>query len=285
MANLKEIRNRINSISSTMQITSAMKMVSAAKSKKAQEAIHAMKPYANTLGNLLKSLKSALGTTNPFLPREKGEKRILVVAITSDRGLCGAFNSTVVKHTLSLLEKYEGKEVEILTIGKKGNDILKKTGKVSRYCEGFFDHMDFQKVATLAQELMDAYTKGTYDRIILVYNSFKNVATQILTEEVFLPLQLTTTEEEQEESDFIYEPSAEAIIEGLIPKHLKLQLYKGLRDSLAAEHGARMTAMHKATDNASTLRDELTLTYNKARQTAITNEILEIVSGANALNS
>ena len=285
MANLKEIRNRINSISSTMQITSAMKMVSAAKSKKAQEAIHAMKPYANTLGNLLKSLKSALGTTNPFLPREKGEKRILVVAITSDRGLCGAFNSTIVKHTLSLLEKYEGKEVEILTIGKKGNDILKKTGKVSRYCEGFFDHMDFQKVATLAQELMDAYTKGTYDRIILVYNSFKNVATQILTEEVFLPLQLTTTEEEQEESDFIYEPSAEAIIEGLSPKHLKLQLYKGLRDSLAAEHGARMTAMHKATDNASTLRDELTLTYNKARQTAITNEILEIVSGANALNS
>ena len=284
MANLKEIRNRINSISSTMQITSAMKMVSAAKSKKAQEAIHAMKPYANTLGNLLKSLKSALGTTNPFLPREKGEKRILVVAITSDRGLCGAFNSTVVKHTLSLLEKYEGKEVEILTIGKKGNDILKKTGKVSRYCEGFFDHMDFQKVATLAQELMDAYTKGTYDRIILVYNSFKNVATQILTEEVFLPLQLTT-EEEQEESDFIYEPSAEAIIEGLIPKHLKLQLYKALRDSLAAEHGARMTAMHKATDNASTLRDELTLTYNKARQTAITNEILEIVSGANALNN
>lgn len=283
MANLKEIRNRINSISSTMQITSAMKMVSAAKSKKAQEAIYAMKPYANTLGNLLKSLKSALGTTNPFLPREKGEKRILVVAITSDRGLCGAFNSTIVKHTLSLLEKYEGKEVEILTIGKKGNDILKKTGKVSRYCEGFFDHMDFQKVATLAQELMDAYTKGTYDRIILVYNSFKNVATQILTEEVFLPLQLTT-EEEQEESDFIYEPSAEAIIEGLIPKHLKLQLYKGLRDSLAAEHGARMTAMHKATDNATALRDELTLTYNKARQTAITNEILEIVSGANALN-
>ena len=268
MANLKEIRSRINSISSTMQITSAMKMVSAAKSKKAQDAIHA---------------KSALGTTNPFLPREK-EERILVVAITSDRGLCGAFNSAVVKHTLSLLEKYEGKAVEILTIGKKGNDILKKTGKVSRFCEGFFDRMDFQKAADLAQELMEAYTKGTYDRIILVYNSFKNVATQILTEEVFLPLQLSQ-EEETQESDFIYEPSAEAIVEGLIPKHLKLQLYKSVRDSLAAEHGARMTAMHKATDNASNLRDELTLTYNKARQTAITNEILEIVSGANALNS
>ena len=283
MANLKEIRSRINSISSTMQITSAMKMVSAAKSKKAQDAIHAMKPYANTLGNLLKSLKSALGTTNPFLPREK-EERILVVAITSDRGLCGAFNSAVVKHTLSLLEKYEGKAVEILTIGKKGNDILKKTGKVSRFCEGFFDRMDFQKAADLAQEFMEAYIKGTYDRIILVYNSFKNVATQILTEEVFLPLQLSQ-EEETQESDFIYEPSAEAIVEGLIPKHLKLQLYKSVRDSLAAEHGARMTAMHKATDNASNLRDELTLTYNKARQTAITNEILEIVSGANALNS
>jgi len=283
MANLKEIRSRINSISSTMQITSAMKMVSAAKSKKAQDAIHAMKPYANTLGNLLKSLKSALGTTNPFLPREK-EERILVVAITSDRGLCGAFNSAVVKHTLSLLEKYEGKAVEILTIGKKGNDILKKTGKVSRFCEGFFDRMDFQKAADLAQELMEAYTKGTYDRIILVYNSFKNVATQILTEEVFLPLQLSQ-EEETQESDFIYEPSAEAIVEGLIPKHLKLQLYKSVRDSLAAEHGARPRHTTKQPDNASNLRDELTLTYNKARQTAITNEILEIVSGANALNS
>ena len=282
MANLKEIRNRISSINSTMQITSAMKMVSAAKSKKAQEVITAMKPYANTLGTLLQSLKDALGNENPFLERAE-EKRILIVAITSDRGLCGAFNSAVVKHTLSLLQKYQGKEVEVLTIGKKGNDILKKTDKVSRYCEGFYDHMDFQKTASLAQELIDAYLSGKYDRILLVYNSFKNVATQILTEGVFLPLQITE-EEETAQSEYLYEPSAQEIVQGLIPKSLKLQIYKVLRDSLAAEHGARMTAMHKATDNATTLRDELTLTYNKARQTAITNEILEIVSGANALN-
>ena len=197
MANLKEIRSRINSISSTMQITSAMKMVSAAKSKKAQDAIHAMKPYANTLGNLLKSLKSALGTTNPFLPREK-EERILVVAITSDRGLCGAFNSAVVKHTLSLLEKYEGKAVEILTIGKKGNDILKKTGKVSRFCEGFFDRMDFQKVADLAQELMEAYAKGTYDgirfsprRYSFLYNSLRKRKLRKATLSTNLPLRLS----------------------------------------------------------------------------------------------
>ena len=250
MANLKEIRNRISSINSTMQITSAMKMVSAAKSKKAQEVITAMKPYANTLGTLLQSLKDALG---------------------NDRGLCGAFNSAVVKHTLSLLQKYPGKEVEVLTIGKKGNDILKKTDKVSRYCEGFYDHMDFQKTASLAQELIDAYLSGKYDRILLVYNSFKNVATQILTEEVFLPLQISE-QEEAAQSEYLYEPSAQEIVQGLIPKSLKLQIYKVLRDSLAAE------------DNATALRDELTLTYNKARQTAITNEILEIVSGANALN-
>jgi len=265
-----------------MQITSAMKMVSAAKSKKAQEVITAMKPYANTLGTLLQSLKDALGNENPFLERAE-EKRILIVAITSDRGLCGAFNSAVVKHTLSLLQKYQGKEVEVLTIGKKGNDILKKTDKVSRYCEGFYDHMDFQKTASLAQELIDDYLSGKYDRILLVYNSFKNVATQILTEEVFLPLQISE-QEEAAQSEYLYEPSAQEIVQGLIPKSLKLQIYKVLRDSLAAEHGARMTAMHKATDNATTLRDELTLTYNKARQTAITNEILEIVSGANALN-
>lgn len=282
MANLKEIRNRISSINSTMQITSAMKMVSAAKSKKAQEVITAMKPYANTLGTLLQSLKDALSNENPFLERAE-EKRILIVAVTSDRGLCGAFNSAVVKHTLSLLQKYPGKEVEVLTIGKKGNDILKKTDKVSRYCEGFYDHMDFQKTASLAQELIDAYLSGKYDRILLVYNSFKNVATQILTEEVFLPLQISE-QEEAAQSEYLYEPSAQEIVQGLIPKSLKLQIYKVLRDSLAAEHGARMTAMHKATDNATALRDELTLTYNKARQTAITNEILEIVSGANALN-
>ena len=281
MANLKEIRNRINSINSTMQITSAMKMVSAAKSKKAQEVIAAMKPYAQTLEELLVSLKDAVGTLSVYLPHEE-EKKILLVAITSDRGLCGAFNSVVIKHTLSLLEENKDKEVSLITIGKKGNDLLKKTDKVVRFCEGFYDQLDFQKVATLASELIQAYMSGAYDRIVLVYNSFKNVATQILTQEVLLPLSLKE-EEIASPTNFIYEPSVSQIVEELVPKSLKLQLYKAIRDSIAAEHGARMTAMHKATDNASTLRDELTLTYNKARQTAITNEILEIVSGADAL--
>lgn len=283
MANLKEIRSRITSINSTMQITSAMKMVSAAKSKKAQDAIAAMKPYAQSLGTLLGSLKSALGTDSPYLARER-EERVLLVAITSDRGLCGGFNSAVIKRCLSLMETtYKDKTVSLVTIGKKGNDLLRKTGQVERYEEGFFDHLNYAKVADLASELMEYYTSGKYDRIELIYNSFKNVATQILTQEVFLPLTLSAGEDTVTDTEFLYEPSSEEIVASLIPKSLKLQLYKAVRDSLAAEHGARMTAMHKATDNATELRDQLKLTYNKARQTTITNEILEIVSGANAL--
>lgn len=283
MANLKEIRSRITSINSTMQITSAMKMVSAAKSKKAQDAIAAMKPYAQSLGTLLGSLKSALGTDSPYLARER-EERVLLVAITSDRGLCGGFNSAVIKRCLSLMETtYKDKTVSLVTLGKKGNDLLRKTGQVERYEEGFFDHLSYAKVADLASELMEYYTSGKYDRIELIYNSFKNVATQILTQEVFLPLTLSAAEDTVTDTEFLYEPSSEEIVASLIPKSLKLQLYKAVRDSLAAEHGARMTAMHKATDNATELRDQLKLTYNKARQTTITNEILEIVSGANAL--
>lgn len=283
MANLKEIRSRITSINSTMQITSAMKMVSAAKSKKAQDAIAAMKPYAQSLGTLLGSLKSALGTDSPYLARER-EERILLVAITSDRGLCGGFNSAVIKRCLSLIDTtYKDKTVSLVTIGKKGNDLLRKTGQVERYEEGLFDHLNYAKVADLASELMEYYTSGKYDRIELIYNSFKNVATQILTQEVFLPLTLSAGEDTVTDTEFLYEPSSEEIVASLIPKSLKLQLYKAVRDSLAAEHGARMTAMHKATDNATELRDQLKLTYNKARQTTITNEILEIVSGANAL--
>lgn len=283
MANLKEIRSRITSINSTMQITSAMKMVSAAKSKKAQDAIAAMKPYAQSLGTLLGSLKSALGTDSPYLARER-EERVLLVAITSDRGLCGGFNSAVIKRCLSLMETtYKDKTVSLVTLGKKGNDLLRKTGQVERYEEGFFDHLNYAKVADLASELMEYYTSGKYDRIELIYNSFKNVATQILTQEVFLPLTLSAGEDTVTDTEFLYEPSSEEIVASLIPKSLKLQLYKAVRDSLAAEHGARMTAMHKATDNATELRDQLKLTYNKARQTTITNEILEIVSGANAL--
>lgn len=282
MANLKEIRSRIASINSTMQITSAMKMVSAAKSKKAQDAIMAMKPYANKLNELLNSLGSALGESNPFMPRTESPENILVLAITSDRGLCGAFNSNIIKQALAISERFEGKNVTFRTIGKKGNDILRKTGKVVCFDEHIFDSLSFAKITPIAEELMNAYQSGTYDKIILLYNSFKNVATQIVTEEIFLPIQ-PVSENNEASLDYIYEPSKQTIVDALIPKSLKMQLYKALRDSFAAEHGARMTAMHKATDNATELRNQLKLTYNKARQTTITNEILEIVAGAEAL--
>ena len=282
MANLKEIRSRIASINSTMQITSAMKMVSAAKSKKAQDAIMAMKPYANKLNELLNSLGSALGESNPFMPRTESPENILVLAITSDRGLCGAFNSNIIKQALAISERFEGKNVTFRTIGKKGNDILRKTGKVVCFDEHIFDSLSFAKITPIAEELMNAYQSGTYDKIILLYNSFKNVATQVVTEEIFLPIQ-PVSENNEASLDYIYEPSKQTIVDALIPKSLKMQLYKALRDSFAAEHGARMTAMHKATDNARELRNQLKLTYNKARQTTITNEILEIVAGAEAL--
>ena len=282
MANLKEIRSRISSINSTMQITSAMKMVSAAKSKKAQDAIMAMKPYANKLNELLNSLGSALGESNPFMPRTESPENILVLAITSDRGLCGAFNSNIIKQALAISERFEGKNVTFRTIGKKGNDILRKTGKVVCFDEHIFDSLSFAKITPIAEELMNAYQSGTYDKIILLYNSFKNVATQVVTEEIFLPIQ-PVSENNEASLDYIYEPSKQTIVDALIPKSLKMQLYKALRDSFAAEHGARMTAMHKATDNATELRNQLKLTYNKARQTTITNEILEIVAGAEAL--
>jgi len=282
MANLKEIRSRIASINSTMQITSAMKMVSAAKSKKAQDAIMAMKPYANKLNELLNSLGSALGESNPFMPRTESPENILVLAITSDRGLCGAFNSNIIKQALAISEHFEGKNVTFRTIGKKGNDILRKTGKVVCFDEHIFDSLSFAKITPIAEELMNAYQSGTYDKIILLYNSFKNVATQVVTEEIFLPIQ-PVSENNEASLDYIYEPSKQTIVDALIPKSLKMQLYKALRDSFAAEHGARMTAMHKATDNATELRNQLKLTYNKARQTTITNEILEIVAGAEAL--
>lgn len=282
MANLKEIRSRIASINSTMQITSAMKMVSAAKSKKAQDAIMAMKPYANKLNELLNSLGSALGESNPFMPHTESPENILVLAITSDRGLCGAFNSNIIKQAIAISERFEGKNVTFRTIGKKGNDILRKTGKVVCFDEHIFDSLSFAKIAPIAEELMNAYQSGTYDKIILLYNSFKNVATQVVTEEIFLPIQ-PVSENNEASLDYIYEPSKQTIVDALIPKSLKMQLYKALRDSFAAEHGARMTAMHKATDNATELRNQLKLTYNKARQTTITNEILEIVAGAEAL--
>lgn len=284
MANLKEIRSRISSVSSTMQITGAMKMVSAAKLKKAQDAIIAMKPYAYKLKQLLEHLSSALGSENVYNPRKGAVKRVLLVAITSNRGLCGAFNANVVKKVIELTQTtYKDKEVQYYTIGKKGNDVLKKTDKVLDNNNHIFDKLTFANAASLAETLMTRYTNGEFDHIVLVYNSFKNAATQILTEETFLPIQPVVTDKKTT-TDYLYEPSKQEIVTQLIPRSLKTQLFKALRDSVAAEHGARMTAMHKATDNAQDLKNELILTYNKARQATITGEIIEIVGGSEALS-
>ena len=287
MANLKEIRNRIASVSSTMQITSAMKMVSAAKLKKAQDAITAMRPYSEKLTELLQNLSATLeGDTGGVFAEQRPVNKVLIVAITSNRGLCGAFNANVIKQVKVLEEAYAGKQTDILAIGKKGNDALKKTAAVTGNESSLFDALTFENVAHVAQTLMDKFAAGEYDRIELVYNHFRNAGTQIVLTEQFLPLvPLATTKESTTVTDYIFEPGKEEIVTSLIPLSLKTQLYKAVRDSFASEHGARMTAMHKATDNATALRNQLKLTYNKARQAAITNEILEIVGGAEALNN
>lgn len=286
MANLKEIRNRINSVSSTMQITSAMKMVSAAKLKKAQDAITAMRPYAEKLTELIQNISSTLeGDAAGVYAEQREVNKVLLVVVTSNRGLCGAFNANVVKTTRTLIDtNYAGKSVDVLTIGKKGYDLVGKTETVFANRSDLFDALTFINVEAVAQQIMDAFIEGSYDKVELVYNQFKNAATQIVQTEQFLPLKPIETESNVT-VDYIYEPSKEEIILNLIPTSLKTQLYKAVLDSNAAEHGARMTAMHKATDNAKDLRDQLKLTYNKARQAAITNEILEIVGGAEALNN
>lgn len=287
MANLKEIRNRIVSVSSTMQITSAMKMVSAAKLKKAQDAITAMRPYSEKLTELLQNLSATLDSDNGgVFAEQRPVNKVLVVAITSNRGLCGAFNANIIKQVKTIQQSYEGKQVDVLAIGKKGADVLVKTGTVIDNQSSVFDNLSFENVAEIAQSLMDRFAAGEYDKIEVVYNHFKNAATQLVLTEQFLPLvPLATTKGNDTATDYIFEPSKEEIVLSLIPLSLKTQLYKSVRDSFASEHGARMTAMHKATDNATDLRNQLKLTYNKARQASITNEILEIVGGAEALNS
>jgi len=284
MANLKEIRNRITSVQSTMQITSAMKMVSAAKLKKAQDAITAMRPYAEKLTELLQSVSATLeGDAGGQFTAQREVNKVLVVVITSNRGLCGAFNSNVIKQAKVVAESYAGKQVDIFAIGKKGNDVLRKTNNVVANQSEVFDKLTFDNVAEIAEVLTKKFTSGEYDKIEIIYNQFKNAATQIVMTEQFLPL-APVVSETTTAGDYIFEPSKEEIVLTLIPKSLKTQLYKAIRDSFAAEHGARMTAMHKATDNATELRNQLKLTYNKARQAAITGEILEIVGGAEALN-
>ena len=283
MANLKEIRARITSVGSTMQITSAMKMVSAAKLKRAQDAITQMRPYANKLSELLVNLSSTLDASEGGVYAQAREvKSILIVAVTSNRGLCGAFNNNVIKGAKALAENYD--QAAFVTIGKKASEHFDKNGyEVISSHDDLYNDLSFANTSAIAQDLMNHFVEGRYDKVVVVYNQFKNAASQNLMTEAYLPVE-TPADDTATIGDYIFEPEKEEIVAELIPKSLKVQLFKAVLDSHASEHGARMTAMHKATDNAGELKRELTLTYNKARQAAITGEILEIVGGAEALN-
>lgn len=289
MANLKEIRTRISSVEKTKQVTAAMKMVSAAKLKKAQDAIVQIRPYANKLQEILGNLSGSLSDSEDNIyGGERKANKVLIVAITSNKGLCGAFNSNVFKRVNELAkgiyskQKAEG-NFKILAIGKQGFKDLSKVHEVIGNHNELFDDMNFENTSAIASSIMKAYVEGDYDRVELVYNRFKNAGIQILTNQQFLPILSNENEDETSQGDYIFEPGKEAIVGELIPKSLKTQFFGAMLDSVASEHGARMTSMHKATDNASDLIQDLKLHYNQARQAAITNEILEIVSGANAL--
>ena len=286
MANLKEIRIRISSVGSTMQITSAMKMVSASKLKRAQDAITQMRPYANKLTELLVNLSSTLDSSEGGAYSENRDvKKVLLVTISSNRGLCGGFNANIIKKAKSLIiNEYKDAQTEILSIGKKSSEDFTKNGfNVLSTHDDLYSDLTFENTSEIAQSIMDYFTDGQYDKVVLLYNQFKNAATQIVMNESYLPVE-NPEELEGSVGDYIFEPNQQDIVETLIPKTLKTQLFKAVLDSHASEHGARMTAMHKATDNAGELKKELTLQYNKARQAAITGEILEIVGGAEALN-
>ncbi len=284
MANLKELRSRISSVSSTMQITSAMKMVSAAKLKRAQDAITQLRPYAQKLEEILVNVSATLDSSEGIYSRQtENVEKVLLVGISSNRGLCGAFNANVVKRILSY-QSESSAQVDTFFMGKKSGEILVKRGAAEPIGNrnSIYDDLTFESASEVAEMLMEKFVAGDYDRIELVYNQFVNAATQRVQCEQFLPIR-EVEGENQSSGDYLYEPDKEEILEDLIPKSLKTQLFKALLDSNASEHGARMTAMHKATDNAQELKRSLSLEYNKARQAAITNEILEIVGGANAL--
>ncbi len=291
MANLKEVRTRITSVNSTMQITSAMKMVSAAKLKRAQDAITQMRPYANKLKDIISNVSATLDISEGPYSAVRDKKKVIAVAVTSNRGLCGAFNNNVVKATRSYIEQNTHCDVHVLPIGKKARDFFKKTpflipeDAVDYDAVGIFDDLSFENVSAICEQLMQMFREEKADEIVVIYNQFKNAATQLIVTEQLLPM---TPEQEEGQaantSEYIFNPSKEEIISSLIPQALKLHLFKALLDSHASEHGARMTAMHKATDNAGDLLKDLKLQYNKARQAAITNEILEISAGAEALN-
>lgn len=291
MANLKAIRIRISSVKSTRQITSAMKMVSAAKLRKAQDKIVRLRPYANKLHEILVNLSQSLADAEieNVYGRISEPRRILIVVVTSNRGLCGAFNSNVFKEarrvaTEKYYDQFSNSNVRFLAIGKKGFDFLRKQKMAIEENNDMLNDLTFEKCAVTAEKVMESFVRGEYDRVEIIYNHFKNAAVQILTNEVFLPVEPSSTDKKGTvPADYIYEPDKEEIIKELIPKSLKIQFYKAVLDSFVAENGARMTAMHKATDNATTMIRDLTLQYNKARQAAITNQILEVVSGAEAL--
>ena len=286
MANLKEIRGRISSISSTMQITSAMKMVSAAKLKKAQDAIVMLRPYSEKLQEIIQNLNANPDPDNvsPYAVQRE-VKKVLYITVTSNRGLAGAFNSSVIKEFNNKVEGHANAEIEVLTIGKKAFDAVKRARTVYGNESAIFDALSFDNVSKVTNNVMAEFVKGSFDKVYLVYNKFVNAATQEVVTEQVLPIALPEGGQDTVATDYIFEPNAKSILDVLIPKSIKTQVYKAVLDSVAAEHGARMTAMHKATDNAQSLKNDLVIYYNKARQAAITNEILEIVGGAEALKN
>lgn len=288
MANLKEVKERINSVVSTQQITKAMKMVAAAKLRRAQDKITQMRPYSQKLTTILNNVSAASDGQADIVFAEKREvNNVLVIPITSDKGLCGAFNSNVLKaSSASIAGQFEGKNITILPLGKKAFEFFKKRGfnVIDTYYQVFSD-VSFENVKLAAEFAMNQFAEGNYDKVVLVYNHFKNVATQEVVVENFLPMSSDTEDAAKKgsDTDYILEPSREYIIEELVPTSLKIQFFKAVLESNASEHGARMTAMDKATENAGELLKDLRLMYNRSRQAAITNEILEIVAGANAL--
>ena len=292
MPNLKEIRNRIVSVGSTMQITSAMKMVSAAKLKRAQDAVTKLRPYASKLKELLQNLSAVTDPSENKFAKINESKSVLIVAVTSNRGLCGGFNNNIIKRVQYLIQNdLKENDVKVLCLGKKVKDVIKKTPNYFiteelSAVEDIFSDLTFDRASTIANELMELYKQQQFSKIVVVYNRFVNAATQAIETEQFLPvLEVKQEEGVSVAQDYIFEPNKDDLVAVLIPKSLKIQLFKALLDSNASENGARMTAMHKATDNANDLQKSLKLSYNKARQAAITNEILEIVGGAEALNN
>ena len=290
MPSLKEVRNKIVSVGSTMQITSAMKMVSAAKLKRAQDAITQMRPYANKLKDILENVSASVDASENIYARNTGGKNVLVVAVSSNRGLAGAFNANIIKKVNYLIQNdYKEFNATVLPVGKKVQDAFRRTKyfitgqDLPHHNNELFDKLSYEKCAPVAEKIIAAFVNKQFDKVVIVYNQFRNAAVQIPTEEQLLPVLPADAGVKSSKQDYIFEPSQEFIVSDLIPRSVKTQFYKALLDSFASEHGARMTAMHKATDNAKAMQRDLKIMYNKARQASITKEILEIVGGAEAL--